>query len=626
VVSKHPERLLKVGFFNRSYHPDLGATGQLLTELAETLAREHGVRVSVVAGRALHQREEAPRASGSRLVDRQVVNGVEVLRARGTTLNPRRFAARATNYLSYFLSACWAGRRLKAPDVVVTLTDPPIIGLAALATARRSGARFVFLCQDIFPEVASLLEDFHSRTVNSLLDRVNRFLLRKADRVVALGETMRQKLVAKGADRNKIAVIHNWADTTTIVPGPKENPFSLAHGLSQHFVVMHSGNLGLSQNLETLIDAFDRLRGFPDLLLALVGDGVKRSRLEERAGSLGVANVRFFPYQPKEALRHTFASADLFVVSLQQGLAGYIVPSKVYGILASGRPFIAAVDESCEAAAIALQHDCGLPARPGDPDDLAEKILVLYRDRERVKRMGANARRAALQFDRARQIAAYHDLFLELLRADPVQSRASVLKRAFDVTLSGVGLLLSAPLWLLIVAAVKLEDWGPIFYRQERVGRGGRLFQSHKFRSMVPDADARFGPRQASENDPRVTRVGRVLRATAMDELPQLWNIFVGDMSFVGPRALAAREIEVATGGEPVALSEIPGYQARHRVTPGLTGIAQVYAPRDIPRRQKFRYDLLYVRKQSFALDLRLIGLSFWITFRGKWEHRGHKL
>ncbi len=111
-----------------------------------------------------------------------------------------------------------------------------------------------------------------------------------------------------------------------------------------------------------------------------------------------------------------------------------------------------------------------------------------------------------------------------------------------------------------------------------------------------------------------------------MDELPQLWNIFKGDMSFVGPRALVPEEIEVNGQGKAVPLEKIPGYEARHRVKPGLTGVAQVYAARDIPRRHKFRYDLLYIRRQSFWLDLKLILLSFRITFRGKWEHRGRKL
>ena len=213
----------------------------------------------------------------------------------------------------------------------------------------------------------------------------------------------------------------------------------------------------------------------------------------------------------------------------------------------------------------------------------------------------------------------------DLTAVRPGRRRAPALKRPFDVVLSGVGLLGSAPLWAIIAVGVKLEDGGPVFYGQERVGKGGSRFKAWKFRSMIPNSDKTHGPLQAGENDPRVTRVGRFLRATAMDELPQLWNIFKGDMSFVGPRALLPEEVEVNGNGQPVPMEEIPGYDARHQVTPGLTGVAQIYAPRDVPRRQKFKYDLLYVKKQRFWLDLKLIVLSFWITFRGNWESRGVK-
>jgi lipopolysaccharide/colanic/teichoic acid biosynthesis glycosyltransferase len=199
-----------------------------------------------------------------------------------------------------------------------------------------------------------------------------------------------------------------------------------------------------------------------------------------------------------------------------------------------------------------------------------------------------------------------------------------IAKRALDVLLSGAGLIVSLPVWAAVALAIKIDDGGDVFYSQPRVGEGGRVFRVFKFRSMVPNADAQ-GARQAAAGDPRVTRVGRWLRATAMDELPQLWSIFRGDMSFVGPRALRPGEIEVSGGGELVALEAVPGFDERCRVPPGLTGIAQIYAPRDIPRRQKFRYDRVYIRKQSFWLDLRLILLSFWITFRGTWEARGRK-
>jgi lipopolysaccharide/colanic/teichoic acid biosynthesis glycosyltransferase len=202
-------------------------------------------------------------------------------------------------------------------------------------------------------------------------------------------------------------------------------------------------------------------------------------------------------------------------------------------------------------------------------------------------------------------------------------SRAA--KRALDVALSGFGLLMSAPLWAIIAGAIKLDAHGPVFYGQARVGEGGRIFRVLKFRSMIVDAERDTGPMPADEDDPRVTRVGRVLRATAMDELPQLWNIFRGDMSVVGPRALRPEEIDVDSAGRPVPLQAIPGFAARSAIPPGLTGIAQIYARRDVSRRQKFRFDRLYIRRQSMLLDVRLILLSFWITARGTWETREKK-
>src|SRR5437870_11040368 len=190
--------------------------------------------------------------------------------------------------------------------------------------------------------------------------------------------------------------------------------------------------------------------------------------------------------------------------------------------------------------------------------------------------------------------------------------RLSRAKRILDVIVAGTGLLGSLPFWGIIALAIKWEDGGPVFFQDGRVGLGGREFKVLKFRTMVPDADRLFGPKQATEHDPRVTRVGRLLRATAMDELPQLWNIFRGDMSFVGPRALRPGEIHTRGDGQFIPLEKVPGYRERHVVPPGLTGVAQIYVDRDVPPRQKFRYDGLYLRRQSFWPDLRLVGLSFW--------------
>ncbi len=201
-----------------------------------------------------------------------------------------------------------------------------------------------------------------------------------------------------------------------------------------------------------------------------------------------------------------------------------------------------------------------------------------------------------------------------------------ILKRPFDFLLSLTGIILSSPLWILIGLLIIIEDGLPIFYGQERVGKGGRIFRALKFRSMIKNAEKETGPIQATENDPRITKIGKILRNTAMDELPQLVNILKGDMSFVGPRSLRPKEKEVHGNPDETDIEKVPGYQERLAVRPGLTGIAQIYLPTDALRSEKFKYDLQYIKNQSFLLDLKLIFLSFWITFRGKWESRERKI
>jgi lipopolysaccharide/colanic/teichoic acid biosynthesis glycosyltransferase len=201
-----------------------------------------------------------------------------------------------------------------------------------------------------------------------------------------------------------------------------------------------------------------------------------------------------------------------------------------------------------------------------------------------------------------------------------------IFKRPFDFTLASLGLLLSAPLWPLIALAIKLEDGGPVFYAHDRWGQGGRVIRVRKFRTMLADSDARFGQVPASEQDPRVTRVGAVLRRMGMDELPQLLSIWRGDMSLVGPRALAIGERYRAADGSEVRYEDVDGFADRLTTRPGLTGMATIALPKDAHPRERFAMDVEYTREQSLALDTKLVIQSLWISFRGRWEDRGRKL
>lgn len=402
---------LHIAFFNRAFHPEESATGQLLTDLARGLAKDHGCRVSIVAGMPPPKQGGGSFPKRGGVIFRDDFEGMAVYRARGTSFPKKFFPGRAANYLTYFASACLAGLRVQKPDVVIALTDPPIIGLAGLLCARRNRCPFVISFRDLFPEVGRLLKDFRSPFVDGVLDRINRFLIRRADRLVALGEAMKRRLVEeKGAAPDRVVIIPDWADTSVLTPGPKRNPFSAAHGLDDRFVVMHAGNLGLSQNLEVLVDSARFLYDLKDLELVFIGDGVLKNALQDQVARLGLRRIRFFPFQPKERLSEAFASADCFLISLKPGLSGYITPSKLYGILAAGRPYVAAVDPDCDVARITREFQCGLLAKTGDPEDIAEKIRSLHADRKLAQEMGVRARGAAGQFDRSVGIRAYNDL------------------------------------------------------------------------------------------------------------------------------------------------------------------------------------------------------------------------
>jgi colanic acid biosynthesis glycosyl transferase WcaI len=401
---------MHVCFFNRSSWPDLSATGQLLTELAEDLVRMHGWDVTVVTG--------YPLRSDARLPASEWRHGVHIVRAAGSTLDPSRFTGRAVNYVTYFASAVLKGQGVRRPEVVVALTDPPIIGLAALAAAARARAPFVFLCEDIFPEVAVLLEDFQSPLVNDALTQVNRFLVRKAARIIALGDTMKRRLVeGKGADPSKVTVIHNWTDCGAVMPGPRDNAFARQHDLVDRFVVLHAGNIGLSQNLEIILHAAEQLRDRPDIMFVLVGEGSKKRDLQDAAVRRDLRNVLFLPFQPRETMNQSYATADVSLISLKRGLAGVIVPSKLYSVLASGRPCIAAVEKDCEVAQIVREAGCGFVVNPGDASALRARVVDIASDSSQAREMGDRAREAALPFDRPRQVAAYDALLREVAAA-----------------------------------------------------------------------------------------------------------------------------------------------------------------------------------------------------------------
>jgi glycosyltransferase involved in cell wall biosynthesis len=406
---------LEILFFNRSFYPDITATGQLLTELCEDLVKDYNCRVTVICARPLYASSDYDaRFRRGRLMKKEFLKGVSILRLRSTIYLPKSFIGRILNYLSYFFLAFIASLKLDKPDLVVTLTDPPIIGLVGLWCSFRFNIPLVISVRDIFPEAAGGLDSYRNQIINFLLDVVNRFCLTRAGQIVAIGKIMRQRLIEKGAAEEKISVISDWADCSNIFPISKENNFSKRHQLNDFFVVMYAGNIGVSSGLEVIIEAANLLRDNRDIKFVFVGGGVRKDKIMQMAKTCGLENVRFFSYQPREMLSEVFSSADIFVIPLKRHLAGYSLPSKVYAVLASGRPYVACVEEPSEIAEITHKFNCGLMARPEDPRDLAEKVKCLYQNKEMRIKMGENSRLAAGSYDRSPGVENYYKLFERL--------------------------------------------------------------------------------------------------------------------------------------------------------------------------------------------------------------------
>ncbi len=305
-------------------------------------------------------------------------SGVTIHRLAHTRFSKRIPAGRLINLVSFSRAASRYLRRTRLPaDIIISETDPFLLPIVAAKHAQRSGARLVCYLQDIYPDVAEAI----GKVKAGLLTRQIRSRLasayQAADRVVVLGECMRRRLQTPpwSISSDKLRVISNWADCQSIQPLPSnQNSFRLQAGLRDRFLVMHSGNMGLTQRLDVLLEAARSTAWPKQALLLLVGDGAARTDLMARAESLPDDRVRFLPYQPREQLAQSLSAADLHIVSMHEDVTGCLCPSKLYGILAAGRPVLVIAGEATDVYQTVTTHQLGWCCPPGDSRQIAEAV------------------------------------------------------------------------------------------------------------------------------------------------------------------------------------------------------------------------------------------------------------
>jgi len=403
----------RILFINRSYWPDVEASGQLLTELCEGLADRFDIQV--LAGRPNNNAE----GDRHRIWGPEVRNGVTILRVPHTRFSKHNLAGRAVNLLSFLTGAWLRAWRIKPPDVVITETDPFLLPLLGSWMKRRHRIKFVAYLQDLYPDIAvglgKVKEGRLTKTIRSRLLRA----YERTDSIIVLGSDMKCRLESHGVDSGKIRCLPNWIDSEQVYPVKQDNQFRERERLGHSFVVMHSGNMGLSQQLDNVLAASELLQDRSDIEFVLVGDGATRPGLMRAIESRGLTNVRILPYQPKSELAQSLSAADAHLICVHPGASSCLMPSKLYGVLASGTAAVAVAPLDSELCGIIREHEIGVAAPPGRPRLLADQIRFLADHPTETHDMGVRARHLAEnEYDRSIAIARFSQLLDSLLPVD----------------------------------------------------------------------------------------------------------------------------------------------------------------------------------------------------------------
>jgi lipopolysaccharide/colanic/teichoic acid biosynthesis glycosyltransferase len=525
-----------------------------------------------------------------RIAQREIIEGVSVLRVPLYPSHDGSAVARTWNYISFALSATIGIFGVQRPDIAYVYHPPASVALPAIALKWLRGTPFVYDIQDLWPESLSATGMIRHRGLLGLVRLWMRFVYRRAAHIVLLSRGYRDAIAREGVPAEKLSVIPNW---TYEHDGPSDT--AKVEG-ARDFEVLFAGTMGFGQALDTVLLSAKQLqdRGAA-IAFTFAGGGVEVERLRSLAESMELCNISFLGRRPTTEMPALFQRADALLVHLKDNdLYAMTIPSKAQAYLLAGRPILMGVRG--DAARIVEEAGAGLAFTPQDPASLTEAVLTLSgmspEERAAMGRSGRTYYRENL----ALEVGAAK--FVRLFEANRFSwRRRYAIKAAADAIAAALGLLLLALPMLLIGMGVALRMGRPVLFRQERPGRLGVPFRMFKFRTMT---DARGPDGQLLPDRERLTRLGTWLRKTSLDELPELINVLRGEMSLVGPRPLLMRYTPYFTEEERVRLA----------VRPGITGLAQVSGRNLVSWDQRLALDVRYVREWSLSLDFRILMLT----------------
>ena len=394
---------MRILLFNEYYPPDTSATAKMAALVAEHLAKRH--EVIVVAARPSYDPTEYyPFA----FLRRDVQNGVTVERVGSTAYPRHKMKRRVANYLSYLALAVPRAIVLKA-DVILAMTDPPVAGIAGAFVSRISGKPLVYNIRDMYPDMAVGGDIVRPSRWVERWEKMHRGALRRAVRVIVLGDDMRERILKKGIEPDRVAIVRDGTTFPASMPD-RCDPAVQEVRCGFPFVAVHAGNLGFYGAWNTLIEAAKLLQN-ENVGLVFVGDGANKASVERSAAEL--PNVKFLSFRPVEQVPHVMMAGDVHIVTVRRGLEGVVVPSKLYSILASGRPVLAVAASECDAARIVTREGCGVAADPDDPRAVAEAIRTLRSDPIRLEKMGIRAREVAKSYARVNELNRFTEVIEE---------------------------------------------------------------------------------------------------------------------------------------------------------------------------------------------------------------------
>ena len=412
----------KILVIEQHFYPEVAATGQLLLDLCEDLVKA-GYQVKVITGNPteIYQKKiDIPR--------RENYQGIEIVRLKNTALNKYNMAGRVINYLTFHLSIFFHIIFSQRPDLVLVLSNPPFISFHGLILKVFKKCKIIYNVQDLFPDLAVELGKLRNKPFIFVLKTLSKHIIRKMDKVIVVGEYMERKVkeeVLKSVGRvaDHVVTIHNWADGEKIkvisMVGAEDNYLKREWSLEGKFVVLYSGNIGYLHEFDTIIKAAEDIqnKGYKDIVFVFIGEGIKKEYIRKKAEEKGLNNILFFPYQARDKLTYSLGIADVSLVSLDDGFEGMVVPSKIYGILASGRPMIGIVGRESEITEIIREGNCGRVAKIDDWEGLSKIIIEYYKNPQKCKEDGMNGRRYFEEnFDRKIATKKYIKVIKEVLK------------------------------------------------------------------------------------------------------------------------------------------------------------------------------------------------------------------